>query len=472
MAVWLVRVIDGEDPLGGDSRFADLGDEWDNGPWWEGHVERLAELQVTLGCTPGSAAEVLPRRLRHPRPDGSVSSYERSACSPEPTLVSGDVAAGDAFHADISALAGSQITVGCASTPFLYCPLRQVTRANMAVFLGRAVDFQAGRPTVALESSASRFTTGGFDVTVTFSAPVTGFSASSIQVVNGEVAGLTGSGARYSASVDPAAPGAVVVRVEPGAVDDAGRQNVMSRPLIRTMATDPARSRPGIDTWDRDTVAKYASSEFGRTEPEWGFTGDVANCIAGTTSREFRNSVIQRVNWYRRMAGLGAVTENPEHSAGAQHAALMMLAAKDLSHHPSTDWPCYSDVGAGYASLSNLGLGSAGVSGIDGYMQDPGANNLEVGHRRWILHPQMQQMGTGNMRSSDSDYSIYSGKANSLFVIDRLNIWADRLGVSEERDFVSWPPSGYVPANAVWGALVLLAADRSGLIDRCRCHDR
>ena len=48
MAVWLVRVLDGADPEPAEaSRFGDVDAE----VWWSAHVERLAELEVTLGCS-------------------------------------------------------------------------------------------------------------------------------------------------------------------------------------------------------------------------------------------------------------------------------------------------------------------------------------------------------------------------------------------------------------------------------------
>ena len=47
IAVWLVRVLDGEAPAdSARSRFDDV----DAGVWWSPFVERLADLRVTLGC--------------------------------------------------------------------------------------------------------------------------------------------------------------------------------------------------------------------------------------------------------------------------------------------------------------------------------------------------------------------------------------------------------------------------------------
>jgi uncharacterized protein YkwD len=206
-----------------------------------------------------------------------------------------------------------------------------------------------------------------------------------------------------------------------------------------------AASDPWIDTSDRNAVIAAWQNEFGRAEPDMGFTGDVDTCTAGTTSQAFRDSVLQRVNWYRSMAGLGTVSENATFSARNQQAALMMAAEGSLSHGPGSGWACHTADGATAAGKSNLALGTAGVDAIDAYMQDFGASNTKVGHRRTILYPQVQEMGTGDVPRAASSWA-----SNTLYVFDS-HLWDDRPEVREERDFVAWPPSGYVPAETVWG---------------------
>lgn len=200
-----------------------------------------------------------------------------------------------------------------------------------------------------------------------------------------------------------------------------------------------------IDTWDRDAVVASWETEFGRTEPAMGYTGNVDTCTPGTTSQEFRDSVLQRVNWYRRMAGLATVAENATFTDHNQQAATMMSAEGSLSHGPGTGWACYTNDGASAAGKSNLALGLAGVGAIDAYMQDFGASNTKVGHRRTILYPQVQEMGTGDVPFGSGNWA-----SNTLYVFDS-NLWNQRPDVREERDFVAWPPSGYVPAETVWG---------------------
>ena len=132
-AVWLVRVLDGDDPApAGSTRFSDVDAE----SWWAPHVERLAELEITVGCR--------TRPLRY-CPDSPVSRAQMAtflvrAFKLETAVApAGFVDTARSVHAGhIDALADSGITVGCASEPARYCPDRPVTRAQMASFLNRA----------------------------------------------------------------------------------------------------------------------------------------------------------------------------------------------------------------------------------------------------------------------------------------------------------------------------------------------
>ena len=54
---------------------------------------------------------------------------------------------------------------------------------------------------------------GAFDVTITFSEPVTGFEQGDVAVGNGSVTALSGSGASYTATVAPASSGTVTIDV-------------------------------------------------------------------------------------------------------------------------------------------------------------------------------------------------------------------------------------------------------------------
>lgn len=173
------------------------------------------------------------------------------------------------------------------------------------------------------------------------------------------------------------------------------------------------------------------------------WNGDHNSCSPGSTSLDFRNAVLHRINYFRAMAGLPAkVILNEQYNAKAQAAALIMSVNGALSHNPPTTWACYSDAGHEAAGNSNLYLGVYGWNAITGYMRDPGGGNYFVGHRRWILYPQTQEMGTGDVPSVAS-----FSPANALWVFD-LNIWGPRPATRDE--FVAWPPRGYVPYQVVF----------------------
>ena len=174
-----------------------------------------------------------------------------------------------------------------------------------------------------------------------------------------------------------------------------------------------------------------------------GWTGNVSACNPGTTSQAFRDSVALRINYFRAMAGVPAkVTMLDTYTQKAQKAALMMSANSALSHNPPTNWKCYTDQGQEAAGSSNLALGGYGLDALRMYMQDYGSSNSATGHRRWILYPQTQNFGTGDIPGG-SGYSA----ANDLWVFDS-HIWDTRPATREA--FVAWPPPGYVPYTVVY----------------------
>jgi len=233
-----------------------------------------------------------------------------------------------------------------------------------------------------------------------------------------------------------------------GRVRGALMAGMMVAPLLAFAHAAPAAADggdPWIDTSNRAEVLETYLAEFDRTEPASGYDGDAGSCLAGTTSQAFRDSVVQRVNWYRRMAGLDIVSERAAYSTATQQSSMMMSAEGSLSHSPDGDWACHTSAGATAASKSNLALGVNGINAIDAYVRDPGGNNHSVGHRRTILYPQLLEIGSGDVDTGGGYWA-----ANTLHVFDD-NLWGTRPDVREDRGFVAWPPAGYVPPDTVWG---------------------
>jgi hypothetical protein len=171
-----------------------------------------------------------------------------------------------------------------------------------------------------------------------------------------------------------------------------------------------------------------------------GWSGDVAAGIAGDTSQNWKDAVNTRINWFRAMAGVPAgIVLDPTYSAKAQQAAMMFSVNQQIDHFPPTTWINYTVDGAEAARNSNIcylfGFFDPGC--VQVYIVDLGLNNSEVGHRRWLLYPQTQRMGTGDV-SQVGSYPY----TNALWVFDG-NFGAARPAT--RTPYVAWPPPGYVP---------------------------
>ncbi|MEM7271572.1 MAG: CAP domain-containing protein [Actinomycetota bacterium] len=201
---------------------------------------------------------------------------------------------------------------------------------------------------------------------------------------------------------------------------------------------------PWIDTSNREAVAIAYAEEFARTVPDMDWTGAYDGCDPGGSSEDLALATVRRVNFYRAMAGVPTgVTLNREYSARAQAGALSMSATGRLSHTPDDSFLCLSDDAIAAAANSNLYLGRTGPAAIDGYIEDPGDRNRDVGHRNTILHPPTTEIGVGHVAGTDQAYP-----ANALWVFDE-GVFDDNPPVREDAGFVAWPPRGYVPAELI-----------------------
>lgn len=196
-----------------------------------------------------------------------------------------------------------------------------------------------------------------------------------------------------------------------------------------------------IDPQNRNQVASAYQSIYlpqGNVPPGW--TGNVAGCAAGTTTTAYRQATIDRVNFYRALAGLpGNISlAGAAQATDTQAAALIFSANQQLSHAPPSTWACWTQPGSTGASNSNIALGhgsnaAAGPGAIDLYMDDSGSGNSAAGHRRWVLYPPQAQMDSGSVPYNPQ------WAANALWV---LSGWGARPPTPNG---VAWPPRGYIP---------------------------
>lgn len=167
-------------------------------------------------------------------------------------------------------------------------------------------------------------------------------------------------------------------------------------------------------------------NDLGQVGSTWA--GDTTRCIPDTQSNAYRSATIGRINVVRGVAGLEPVTLDSVFSAQAQRAALMMDAADRLDHHPGREWPCWSSGGAAAAARSNLSVDPGDGDHIASLMDDHGAANEAVGHRRWILYPPTRTMGVG---ATDTHQALW--------------VISNDLTHRPVSAWVEWPSSGYFP---------------------------
>ena len=133
MAVWLGRALSwGEPEPIAESRFADV----DADEWWAPHVERFADLGITVGCKT-EPLRYCPDRVVN---RAQMATFFKRAFKLSEAPSAGFVdTAGNTHESNIDALAAAGITVGCQTEPLQYCPRKSVNRAQMATLLARAL---------------------------------------------------------------------------------------------------------------------------------------------------------------------------------------------------------------------------------------------------------------------------------------------------------------------------------------------
>ena len=137
-AVWLVRLIDGDDPAEvTETRFEDViaSTMWEEAVWYAPHVERLADLEITVGCREDPLEFCPDVNLTR----SQVASWVVRSFGLDSAESQGfeDVSGGP-HEANINAIVAAGVMEGCSTSPKNFCIDGTVTKGEMALYVYRA----------------------------------------------------------------------------------------------------------------------------------------------------------------------------------------------------------------------------------------------------------------------------------------------------------------------------------------------
>ena len=169
MAAFLHRALEGELDAFQDLQFVDIA-----GSTFEADIEWLGATGVTKGCNPPDNDMFCPDENVT---RGEMAAFLVRALSLPDAGSAGFVdAAGHLFEADIDRLAAAGITKGCNPPDNdMFCPDEDLTRAEMATFLTRALDLEPIQPPPPTTSTTmdNTSTSDGNTTTTDGSTPTT-----------------------------------------------------------------------------------------------------------------------------------------------------------------------------------------------------------------------------------------------------------------------------------------------------------
>jgi hypothetical protein len=173
--------------------------------------------------------------------------------------------------------------------------------------------------------------------------------------------------------------------------------------------------------------------------------------VAGKLTDKTLIDGLNTTKFIRYLAGLSEDIElDPMLVEQAQYGAVLLAAYGELSHTPPKPTDMDSAFYAkGFASTKSsnihmsVGQVSSLPSAVQSFCDDSDESNIDrLGHRRWILNPELKKIGFG--LTTDNGDPIKSFVTMQVF---------DKSGSKKTKyGFVAWPSPGYFPIN-LFGAM-------------------
>ncbi|OHT15641.1 hypothetical protein TRFO_14012 [Tritrichomonas foetus] len=190
-------------------------------------------------------------------------------------------------------------------------------------------------------------------------------------------------------------------------------------------------------------------------------------CEVGTHSPEDINDSIRVLNLLRQFAGLSTnITNQQSWNSECQKASLSLHQYGQITHDiPASFTKCTDEKARETAKNSNLAQGESSCwESISGFIRDEGSNNAEeVGHRRWLLHPSLKEIGVGFYPAENVNTTNYLPPI-SVVKFRESNAPLSPAKYEDNLQFISWPSAGPFPIAhipSVWSINYPAFSDQS-----------
>lgn len=212
---------------------------------------------------------------------------------------------------------------------------------------------------------------------------------------------------------------------------------------LLALAVLPCAAR-ATGAMDRSELrARWAAIESAQIETPYAETPDPSAFFPGALTQAAQENALDCLNLIRALAGLDAVSINPLYALRAQNGALLLSANDRLEHHPPQ--PEGMDASLYASGLDGTSMGNIArfnwmrpeilTEGVAYFARDDGDANLPVlGHRRWLLNPEMAETGFGLANAPGSASYV------CMYAVDAGNADADWA-------YVAWPAAGCFPVE-------------------------
>jgi len=194
---------------------------------------------------------------------------------------------------------------------------------------------------------------------------------------------------------------------------------------------------------EKDFKVNYFGSRIsikGKNDPnavEFNWNGVLDSCKPGKMSPQINLLLENRLNYFRRNAGLTEdIVFAKQDNLFAEIGAMMCEANKSLSHVPNDGWRCYIPAGVDALKDAILIKELNPAIAITAAM---GQNHPTVGNRRWLLYPKSQFLGIGAsknytiIKAIDHSRELDTNKYKNQFIA-----WPPENGVSKMLLFRKW----------------------------------